>query len=456
MLSLSARRLVPACILSAGTVLALAAPGVASAAEQCSGASPIKGNGSTLQKLAQLEVWGPDFNTSTSPAACSGTQGSTGKPKVEYEGTGSGPGMESWGLNKHAANFSATNAYVGTDQPPNKAFKEEIEAHGAIGTLLTIPTLQASVAIPMHLPKGCTATNKLAAAKGRLVLNNVTLEKIFRGTITKWSEIKDDGDELTAEKNKTCNPESTITRVVRLEGSGTTSVLKKYLYLINKEPVDEGQTWQQSAEALENTEWPEEGTVKRGKGGSGEVAEVAATESSIGYANLADARKNTSFVPPLGGSKKATFWPEVQHNGLATTSPTYADPASNKDVAAKASANCVNEVYTNGVKAFPPKTTLEPWNEVTTSTKETPYSLCGFTYDLSLSKFSAYPGTSPEEEQTVKDYFGFVLNTEGTGTTAGGQVLIGGATDYLGLPTNKTASKNVLKIAQEGQAKIAD
>lgn len=78
MTSLSARRLIPACILSAATVAALVAPGAASAAgklhEQCSG-SNITGQGSSLQKLAQQTVWDPDFNISGNTHACNGTQG---------------------------------------------------------------------------------------------------------------------------------------------------------------------------------------------------------------------------------------------------------------------------------------------------------------------------------------------------------------------------------------------
>ena len=106
MTSLSARRLIPACILSAATVAAFVAPGAASAAgklgTQCSG-SNIVGQGSSLQKLAQQTVWDPDFNTTSATNACSGTQGTKAKPTVTYTSTGSGAGLESWGANGHLA-----------------------------------------------------------------------------------------------------------------------------------------------------------------------------------------------------------------------------------------------------------------------------------------------------------------------------------------------------------------
>src|SRR6202161_4571338 len=197
----SAPRLVPACIVSAPAVAALAAPGAANAAlgTQCSG-SNITAQGSSLQKDAQLNVWNPDFNTETkSKAACAGAkgQGTLGKPAVKYTSTGSGAGLEAWGVNKQTPNYT-TNAFVGTDEPPNAAQIAEIEANETTlvpNTVLSIPVVQESVAVVVNLPTGCTATSKKDA--GRLELNNKTLEGIFKGDIKEWGEIKDDGDTIT-------------------------------------------------------------------------------------------------------------------------------------------------------------------------------------------------------------------------------------------------------------------
>src|ERR1700684_2564025 len=100
MMSLSARRLVPMCIFSAATVAALVAPGAASAGtlgKQCSG-SNITGQGSSLQKLAQKEVWDPEFNVSANGHSCNGTQGIKENPTVTYKSSSSGEGLESWGV----------------------------------------------------------------------------------------------------------------------------------------------------------------------------------------------------------------------------------------------------------------------------------------------------------------------------------------------------------------------
>ena len=449
----SVRRLASSCVISVAALAALALPSAALAGgpPQCSGESPIKGQGSTAQKLAQVEVWTRKFNISANPAACNGSQGTLAKPLVEYEGTGSGPGMEAWGLKGHAVEYK-TFAFVGTDQPPSLSDKAEIESHGVAGTLLTIPVLQFAVAIPIHLPANCTATSKLAP--GRLTLNNTTLEKIFTAEITKWSEITEDNDKVSGTG---CNPEATIKRYVRLEGSGTTATFKKYLYLINKGVVDAGKTWEQLAEALENTEWPSEGTVGRGKGGKKLAEEVAANESSIGYANLADVRATNSFGGTGNGPGSGKFWAEVQDNGTGAKGK-YQDPATNGDEAALGKSNCAGEKYTNGTKAFPPKTALESWSEVTTSLKEKKYGICGFTYDLSFTHFGDYPGTTPAEAQAAKDYLGFVTSS---GAESGQSEIEGEAsfdptgTDYLSLPTG-SAKKDVLKIAQTGAALIGD
>ena len=426
---LSARRIVPACILSAATVAALAAPGAASAAlgEQCSG-SNITGKGSSLQKLAQQTVWDPAFNTSTSLRACSGTQGSKGKPTVTYESVGSGAGLEAWGVNGHA--FEGSNGYVGTDEPPNSLQKEEIESHktkpSAEKTLETIPVLQGAVAIIVRLPKGCDATS--TSGGGRLVLDNVTLEKIWRGVITKWNEITENGDKLTG---ASCTPTSTIIRVVRKDQSGTTSIFKKYLALINGEKNVFGELgWREISEGHPNNEdWPGEVTRPPGTGGGELVKKVSETPSSIGYANLADARTNGTFTPPTGGRNTPRFWVPIQNNGTEQVEETYADPSTDGPAKEPANANCANTEYTNGETPFPPANTLDVWNEVTTKTAEPNYPICGLTYDLTFHEYSKYPGTTLQEATTVNNFMLFVT------AAAAGQELIK-KHDYQPLPTS--------------------
>jgi ABC-type phosphate transport system, periplasmic component len=338
-----------------------------------------------------------------------------------------------------------------------------MESHstGTKGKLLqTIPVEQAAVTVSVHLPKGCKVEG--GPIPGRLGLKEATVEKVFRGEITEWKKLLNKA-KLVKSGAEACESTAPITRVVRKDGSGTTSIFKKYLNLVFKKEVEPGKTWKQLAESANNTVWPKEKEagheVLRGEGNGGVATEVAAHASSISYINLPDARANGSFAPPTGGAGTATFWVEIE-NGKITVEDkkvtTYADPSTNGDVATKAQSNCEETLYTNGKKKFPPESANEPWNEVTTSKKEINYVLCGFTYDLGLEHMGTFTLGSAEAPtegalRTAFDYYNFVLG----GGAGGGQTLINENTDYLGLPTAKEAKENVLLIAGAGAARLS-
>ena len=379
-------------------------------------------------KLAYTTVFDPGFNTSSNPAARNGSHGTHGKPTVSYTATSSGAGLESWGVNGHPASFGATNAFVATEEPPNPAQRAEIENNetskgSAPASVLSIPVAQESIAVIVHLPASCTATS--ASAPGRLVLGNQTLEGIFRGTISKWSAILDGGDQLTG-----LGCSSAITRVVRLDSAGSTHILKRYLNLINPAPFKtetaKEQTWGEVSEGGANTVWPAAAAVVRPAktGDTAEVAKVAEVAGSIGYASLANARANAAFVPPAGGSGQATFWAPVQDSGTTATKEKFGDPSTGGETAGASTANCAKVKYSSA-----PPSVQETWQAVTTATKEKGYTLCGLANQLVLTKFSAYPGTSLEEELTASNFLSFELEKKG----GGGQQLIAG-NGYAALP----------------------
>src|SRR3984885_15039987 len=195
MTSISARRLLATCIIPAAAIVAIAAPSAASASlgTQCSGVN-VTGQGANVLVNAHA-VWDSEFNLSKSKAACAGLkgQGTLGKPVVSYTKSSAAVGLESWGANKHgSASFGVGNAFIGASEPPNATQKTEIESFESTSTpntLLSIPTVQTAIAVIVNLPANCTATSK--ADKGRLVLDNVTLESIFRGPPKNWSTLKD-------------------------------------------------------------------------------------------------------------------------------------------------------------------------------------------------------------------------------------------------------------------------
>jgi ABC-type phosphate transport system substrate-binding protein len=450
MRSFTSRRSLAACALSVATAAALAAPGVASAKKvvpATCGGSNIIAAGSTLQKTAVKSVWGPAFDTSKNTSACGGTQ----KPTITYESIGSGEGLEKFGYNGHA--FEAgTVAIVATDEPVNQEQKAEIEGHqtkSAPESVESIPVLQAAVAILVNLPANCTAeSTAYPAPKGRLVFNNVTLEKIYKGEINNWSELTEDGDKLVG---ASCVATTPFTRLVRLDESGTTHILKKYLNLIDDTPLKTSLgdlTWNEMSEGTNNNEaWPEAAHVKAAKatGGGALVTEVANTPSSIGYASLADSRANGGFSKTgVGGGGTGKFWAPIQNNGVVDgkRAQTFSDPATNGDVEETANSNCALTKYTNGKGTkFPPTSVTDTWNEVTTNTKEKNYPICGITYDTVFTSYSAYPGTNAAEVETASQFLKFELNTN----PEGGQQLILG-TDYEPLPAK--LQKESLKGAE--------
>ncbi len=157
MKSLSERRFLPASILAAAALVALAAPGAASAtgtkAVPCSGTN-IEAQGSSLQHIAQelLEVEiqqiAQHIRVQREPGIGRETNGPviTDRQRCRTEGLRS---------RRCHSNYKE-NGFVGTDEAPNATQKSEIEGHATGAeerSVETIPVLQAAVAVIVHLPK---------------------------------------------------------------------------------------------------------------------------------------------------------------------------------------------------------------------------------------------------------------------------------------------------------------
>ncbi|HET7484929.1 MAG TPA: hypothetical protein VFJ64_06065, partial [Solirubrobacterales bacterium] len=91
------------------TVAVLGTTGSAAAEPLCTG-SNLVGKGSSLQNVAQKEVWKPGFETSICP----------GGPTVTYEGGGSGGGLTAWRFTGEGT-INTGFQYIGTDDAPNPA-----------------------------------------------------------------------------------------------------------------------------------------------------------------------------------------------------------------------------------------------------------------------------------------------------------------------------------------------
>jgi hypothetical protein len=424
--------------VSAGSALALGT--------QCSGAN-IKGEGSTLQTKAQT-IWegsaeSKGFNGSTNAAACSGTQGSKAKPTVTYTGTGSGAGMEAWGLNSSELKRSEEN-YIGTDEAPAgpvgtsgtqlNQIRAGLRTKSATTNVAVIPVTQTAIAIVANPPTNCSFKEGIT---------NEGLEKAFNGKGGTWASIGAEGTGCTA----------SLTRVVRFDESGTSYQFKHYLSKLpggsssfctsvyGSKKWSELQSASASLGTTPNQTWPncEESSstlVRPAAGGGGEeVKKVNTTTGSIGYAALADAENNITGT---------TVILKVQ-NGEVSGKPTFATPA----LTSTKTANCANVAY--NLPKNESGTVFSTWSEAGTHANAdwsevygsnpeitgTKYPICALTWDLAATNSTGVFGSSIA--QTVSDYLKYVVSS------TGGQADIAGQW-YQVLPSN---SGNEVQSAAE-------
>jgi ABC-type phosphate transport system substrate-binding protein len=397
--------------------------GTAAAAPACTGNS-ITGQGASLQKIAQLNVWGPSFGTNI----CN--KGSF--PKIAYNSTGSGAGLKEWNHDGVKGSINTGLAFISTDDAPTATQIANIKSVAGTAQLTVIPVTQTAIAIVANPPAGCAVEE----------ITNGNLTAVFEGRFLNWSDL------ATAEG--TCN--SPITRVVRKDGSGTTYQFKNYLFQANKKALpctgEEKQTWQQlepitnGTTGAPNTTWPEKcgektlsALVKPGNTGGGEVVKtVNTTAGSIGYAALPDAMANKT------GSTAVLA---VQNNGLGPASEaTFASPASGS------TANCGTMSYKTPANV---NTGLDlDWSGVfgaKPAIGEGGYPLCALTYMLAFHGYQA-AGFAQKDEITVRDYLTEYI------TQAAGQSDIA-SNFYSPLPSTADVRTNILGAAQKAAARIS-
>ncbi|MGN6587782.1 MAG: PstS family phosphate ABC transporter substrate-binding protein [Solirubrobacterales bacterium] len=432
----SARAGIRAALLAGATVLVVAfSGGSASASVSCTG-SNIIGQGSSLQKIAQQNVWAPAF----AGEICN--KGSF--PTVTYESTGSGAGLKQWNSDGSLGSINTERQFIGTDDAPTEAQISNMTSVAGGAALVVVPVAQTAIAIVANPPAGCTVE----------AITNKDLEQIFRGNVLKWSKV------ATAEGGAAC--EQPITRVVRKDGSGTTYQFKNYLYKTNQNKLacttgnTEGKaTWQElepitnGETGAPNTVWAETCTVsgvtthlspvvRPGSNGGGAVVQtVNATAGSIGYASLPDAKSNS-----------AADILAVQNNGSKPLlEATFASPALGGE------ANCLETAYTVPVNSRNQEgsTGLNvDWSQVfgaQPSTGGTRYPLCTLTYDLAWHGYGA-AGFTRANKVTVYDYLReFIL-------FKGQETLANSGTFYAPLPATGGNAKNVLNAAKFAAGKI--
>jgi phosphate transport system substrate-binding protein len=269
--------------------------GSAMAAPTCPGGT-LAGQGSTLQKNAQVNTWTSKYN-----ADCGA--GTT----VTYTGTGSGAGLKALGF--EGGEIETAWQYAGSDEAPTAG--QISTSNGLSGTeAVIVPVTQTAIAVVIHPPAGC----QFKSGKG---ISWTDLNKVFGGkTITSWNQFEN----IEATITGACN--SPITRVVREDASGTTYQFKNYLSTLETTesaeappcaPLPGDTTWASlrannggAIGTNPNLNWPEcsgGSSVVRASGGGGVASKVASTAGTIGYAALPDAKGNGASVAELQNAK---------------------------------------------------------------------------------------------------------------------------------------------------------
>jgi ABC-type phosphate transport system substrate-binding protein len=401
--------------------------------------------------------------------------------------------------------------FGGSDAPPTPVEEANIDAAGSEhpGSLHVIPVASAAIAVIVHFPEGCelkspgtgassenndTSTggpNDPASAKTgdtaanhdlRVHITAEELEKIWDGTAQTWGEVVPGAGNLLGTDTNTVGAGGglnngiacanvPVRRIVRLDGSGTTYNFKAYLSLLPGAPSG---LWTSAPVAGTGNVWPvttsskttPEEVVKATavcedisdichgteNGGGALTAAVNATDGSIGYVDLATARKKGFTVTPTtSGTPDHTYWIPLQtinpskgnEVGSNFVEPTI-NPLSNLSTETeRPGANCTNADYRGypEASASDPDPTLGSWTDaIATGSKDTTtYAACALTYDFAFDDDApVYGNTQAEQEKarTVKDYLESVVSPTGQ---------IGVLTaDYGALPSN------VVQIAQKG------
>lgn len=239
-------------------------------------AQDVLGTGATFPAKVYLQ-WAEDYTRQT------------GRP-LQYKPAGSSAGVKQ--VSEGAVDFGAT------DVPLSQT---ELDKRG----LFQFPTLVGGIVPFVNLP---------GVGPGRLQLDAATLARIWAGAITRWN------DPAIRALNPVLDlPAIPIQRVVRSDGSGTTTVFVQYLR----------QAAPQEAASIEpdggRAKWPGQTIAAEGTGKL--VAAVKATPGAIGYASsdytLREQLASVRLRNPRGEFVEATlpaFRSAISAGGLFKTS----------------------------------------------------------------------------------------------------------------------------------------
>jgi hypothetical protein len=423
-------RLIALVAVSVGMALAMSASAAYAAEGPCSN---IIGAGSSLQGVAQKEVWIPGFEAQSAHTQIKCNSKIVEKPTVAYTVSSSGRGLNCWGastgafVEKECETGKELPAYIDTDvapEGPAQAAGTQLfdiaEAGKQKGTepnqVTAVPVAQSAITVVVSLPENCQpAVQKQEEASPIAKVKAAELAQEWHAGQPKLSQLKlplGPGCQAVQTKGATL--------FARSKPSGTTAGFKRFLAQVS--PTEWGSFVTTAAEA-ESTNWPTNSNIQVANGSGGEEAEkVFNTPNSMGYADLSDARAKGFTLTPTqhktGQGKIESFYVEVQNNSGEKATPTYVSP----EVISTGESNCSEATYEGQAKLKVGQDVDWSGAKQNNATKTeggvaAAYPLCTLTFDIAWEHYSffkeeeAFPSYKSDEgtADTVLDYLAYIV-----------------------------------------------
>jgi ABC-type phosphate transport system substrate-binding protein len=399
----------------------------------------INGRGATFQTNAQLAFSQGYTNDVCGPAVGQMVQYNYAAA-VGAGATGSGNGQK--------AASCRTDAYAGTDIPYDEATLALLNgtpgATGGCAITFTPPNPPNSGTYPdpsdaqaqiMSFPVAVGANGlgfdltKAACGgttPGTPQLTGTMVSLLLGGEIANWNDARLRTGGLNGFLSK-CNV--SVTRVVRMDKSGTTQITKNYLAKVDPNRTgavcDPGDPWTTLAQDAHNQDWPTGAgcstlTRPATSGGPAVVSLCTVTVGSFCYADEADIVAGAAKTATVRNGANSSFQTPLATNpatGLKTQANCDASPATLPGAGlGTASARQDASVGLNAGDNWGIDNPSGNHGDITDLGKK--YPICGVTFDLVYKGLSAGSGSainalSLNQRQTLYAYMTYILSSTG-------------------------------------------
>jgi ABC-type phosphate transport system substrate-binding protein len=464
---------------------------VPSSGVNCAADGKFDGRGATFQTRAQQA-----FIAGFTADVCGNVSDSRSNDMVEYnvyDGVGATPNLTGSGYGRKAASCR-TDAFSGTDIPYNVAQITSLD--GAAGTGIVscnaatgtgfgtafTPPYQPQNGNPSSYPNGSDATGNLmsfpvagsAVAIGvnlksvcptvtSLNLTGAQISELFGGDILNWNDSRLQAGQSAAIVTALQGCTVPVTRVVRLDDSGTTQIFKNYLGHVDMNRAsatcDPGNVWGTAnngsgtgsglAGASPNYEWPNFTTAATG--GTGTVHPDGATKNgapatgTCSAIDTGDVNGNNGVINVGEGVVAGTvstagtgtvFYADLpdlkNYTGCTGTCPAIIASVRNSTNTANVQPSTASRANCSFGAIVPPPSSAvglnlsDTWATNNTSGNRgdvtntgTVYPICGVTFDLVFTGLSGATGTGPVSELTndqrraIYSFFTYILSSPG-------------------------------------------